>query len=145
MDKFEKPKIRGQGMAPCGGNLFFSWRINLLNLMSTHSASGGTGRFSQAKTAEKSRRYPKTAAGLREPRKPPLALHGRRPASIAFKPTSTEGTATLTSANNSSTSTELSFLVSGVTAGDTVNVYADGGTTAIATGTVASRVPRLSR
>ena len=55
-----------------------------------------------------------------------------------FQPQTGQGTTTLTSENNSSTSTELKFLVSGVTAGDTVNVYADGSTTAIATGTVAT-------
>ncbi len=43
-----------------------------------------------------------------------------------------------TSNNNSSTATELSFDVTGAIAGATVSVYADGGTTAIATGTVAS-------
>ena len=60
------------------------------------------------------------------------------PASIQFQPQTGQGTATLTSANNSSTADELQFLVSGVTAGATVNVYANGGTTAIATGTVAT-------
>ena len=58
------------------------------------------------------------------------------PTAIAFVPQAGQGTATLTSANNSSASKYLEFQVSGVTAGDTVNVYADGGTTAIATGTV---------
>jgi autotransporter-associated beta strand protein len=48
------------------------------------------------------------------------------PSSIAFQPQSGQGTTTLTSANNSSTSKELQFLVSGVTAGDQVTVYADG-------------------
>jgi len=55
------------------------------------------------------------------------------PTSIVFQPQTGQGSASLTSANNSSTSKELTFLVSGVTAGDTVNVYADGSTTAIAT------------
>jgi len=55
------------------------------------------------------------------------------PTSIVFQPQTGQGTAALTSANNSSTSKELTFLVSGVTAGDTVSVYADGSTTAIAT------------
>ena len=58
------------------------------------------------------------------------------PTSIQFKPQTGQGTAALTSANNSSSGSEMQFLVSGVTAGYTVNVYADGGTTAIATGTV---------
>ena len=40
--------------------------------------------------------------------------------------------------NNSSSSTQLSFNVTGVTSGATVSIYLDGGTTAIATGTVAS-------
>ena len=37
------------------------------------------------------------------------------PTSIAFQPQSGQGTATVTSANNSSASKELQFLVSGVT------------------------------
>ena len=60
------------------------------------------------------------------------------PTTIAFEPQTGQGTTTITSANNSSSSEELQFLVSGVVAGDTVNLYADGSTTAIATGTVAS-------
>ncbi len=48
------------------------------------------------------------------------------PTSIVFQPQSGQGTATLTSANNSSTLKELQFLVSGVTAGEQVTVYADG-------------------
>ncbi|MGA2255731.1 MAG: peptidylprolyl isomerase, partial [Thermoguttaceae bacterium] len=48
------------------------------------------------------------------------------PTSIAFQPQSGQGTATMTSANNSTTSKELQFLVSGVTIGDQVTVYADG-------------------
>jgi cyclophilin family peptidyl-prolyl cis-trans isomerase len=43
-----------------------------------------------------------------------------------------------TSNNNSSTAKALSFNVTGAIAGATVSVYVDGGTTAIATGTVAS-------
>ena len=43
-----------------------------------------------------------------------------------------------TFANNSSTATELSFNISGAVSGATVSVYMDGGTTPIATGTVAS-------
>ena len=65
------------------------------------------------------------------------------PTSIVYQPQTGHGTASLTSANNSSTTTELTFLVSGVTAGDTVNVYADGGTTAIAT--TRRRLPRERR
>ena len=62
------------------------------------------------------------------------------PTAIAFQPQTGQGTATLTAANNSAADPthELQFLVSGVTAGDTVNVFADGGTTAIGTATVAS-------
>ena len=48
-------------------------------------------------------------------------------------PPSGLGTIAITSANNSSTSKELTFLVTGVTAGDTVKVFADGSATAIAT------------
>jgi len=56
------------------------------------------------------------------------------PASVVLQsPPAGLGTTTLTSANNSSTSKELTFLVTGVTAGDTVKVYADGSSTAIAT------------
>ena len=58
------------------------------------------------------------------------------PASIVFQPQSGQGTASLTLANNSSSSLLLQFLVSGVTAGNTVNVYANGATAPIATGTV---------
>ena len=43
-----------------------------------------------------------------------------------------------TTANNSSTSAALSFNITGAVAGATVSVYLDGGTTPIATGTVAS-------
>ncbi|MGO9109761.1 MAG: peptidylprolyl isomerase, partial [Thermoguttaceae bacterium] len=43
-----------------------------------------------------------------------------------------------TSANNSTTASELSFDISGAVSGATVSVYLDGGTTPIATGTVAS-------
>jgi cyclophilin family peptidyl-prolyl cis-trans isomerase len=60
------------------------------------------------------------------------------PTSIVFQPQSGQGTAALTGANNASTAQELNFLVSGVTAGDTVNVYVDGTTRSIATGVVAS-------
>ena len=48
-------------------------------------------------------------------------------------PPSSQGSLSLTSENNSSTATELSFQVAGVTAGDTVNVYADGSNTPVAT------------
>jgi cyclophilin family peptidyl-prolyl cis-trans isomerase len=60
------------------------------------------------------------------------------PTSVAFQPQTGQGTATLTSANNSAATAteELQFLVSGVTAGNTVKVFADGGTTAIASATV---------
>ena len=58
------------------------------------------------------------------------------PTSIAFQPGTGQGTTALTSANDSSATTELTFLVSGVTAGNTVKVFADGGATPIATGTV---------
>ena len=105
--------------------------------MSTHSANGKTGIFSHAKRTKK-------PAGSEKRRLAFESLESRRllstvtaPTAIAFKPTSTEGTSALTSANNSSATKELSFLVSGVTVGNTVNVYADGNTTtAIATGTV---------
>lgn len=61
------------------------------------------------------------------------------PTLVTFQPQAGQGTTAITSANNSSTSKELTFLVSGVTAGDTVKVYADGSSTAIATS--ASPVP----
>ena len=43
-----------------------------------------------------------------------------------------------TDANNSTSASELSFNVSGAIAGATVSIYVDGGTTAIAAGTVAA-------
>jgi cyclophilin family peptidyl-prolyl cis-trans isomerase len=48
------------------------------------------------------------------------------PTGVTFQPGAGQGTSTFTSLNNSSTSTELSFLVSGVTVGDAVTLYADG-------------------
>jgi len=48
------------------------------------------------------------------------------PSSIAFQPQSGQGTTTVTSVNNSSAAQKLQFLVSGVTSGNQVTVYADG-------------------
>ncbi len=48
------------------------------------------------------------------------------PTSVAFQPQSGQGTTTITSANNSSASTKLQFLVKGVTSGDQVTIYANG-------------------
>ena len=48
------------------------------------------------------------------------------PTSVVFQPQSGQGSATVTSANNSSATETLQFLVSGVTSGDQVTVYADG-------------------
>ena len=63
------------------------------------------------------------------------------PTSIVFQPQSGQGTTTITSVNNSSTAKELKFLVSGVTAGDQVTVYADG--VAIGSGTARELRRRL--
>ena len=62
------------------------------------------------------------------------------PGPIAFVPGTGQGTTSITSANNSAATPakELSFSVAGVTAGDTVNVYAKGITNAIGTATVAT-------
>ena len=60
------------------------------------------------------------------------------PTSVTVEaPPSGQGSLALTSDNNSSTSRELTFEVAGVTPGDTVNVYADGGTTPVATSATA--------
>ncbi len=58
------------------------------------------------------------------------------PTSVAFQPQAGQGTSTLTTANNSSASKELQFLVSGVASGNLVTLYADG--VAIGTATAAS-------
>lgn len=58
------------------------------------------------------------------------------PASVQFLPQLGQGSDTLTLANNASTANKLSFLVSGVTAGNEVTVYANG--MAVASGTVAT-------
>ncbi len=52
-------------------------------------------------------------------------LAAAAPTSIVFQPQTGQGSATLTSANNSNTAKELTFLVTGVTAGNIVAVYAD--------------------
>ena len=105
--------------------------------MSKHSGNGRIGLKPRANRA-KSPLLGRTRRVGFETLEDRRLLSVAAPTSIAFEPQSNQGTATLTSANNSSTSAEMQFLVSGVTAGDTVNVYADGGTTAIGTGTVAS-------
>jgi large repetitive protein len=104
--------------------------------MSKHTGRVGIGLMGWSSHAKKSTRS-------RARRMAFESLEDRRlltsaPTSIVFQPQSGQGTATLTSANNSSTSKELQFLVSGVTAGDTVRIYADSGTTAIGAGTVAT-------
>jgi cyclophilin family peptidyl-prolyl cis-trans isomerase len=106
--------------------------------MSKYSASGRIGVQSRTNRAKKpiSARTRRPAFEGLEPRQ--LLSTVAAPTSIQFEPQSNQGTATLTSANNASSTATMQFLVSGVTAGDTVNVYADGGTTAIGTGTVAS-------
>ncbi len=62
------------------------------------------------------------------------------PTSIAFQPQAGQGTTSITSANNSSASKELQFLVSGATNGDQVTVYADGVAIGTATATSGSVV-----
>jgi cyclophilin family peptidyl-prolyl cis-trans isomerase len=54
------------------------------------------------------------------------------PTSVTFVPQTGQGTAALTTANNSSTSKEMTFSVAGVTPGDTVYIFADGGTSPFA-------------
>jgi cyclophilin family peptidyl-prolyl cis-trans isomerase len=61
------------------------------------------------------------------------------PTAIAFQPQSGQGTSAYTSVNNSSTSKELQFLVSGVTVGNVVTVYADGVAIGSATATSTSQ------
>ena len=58
----------------------------------------------------------------------PLAPASTTPGTptIAFQPQSGQGTDTITSANNSSGPDKLNFLVTGVTSGDQVTVYANG-------------------
>ena len=112
------------------------------NIMSKRSG-GGIGSAILANHAQKPRSFLARRLGFE-------SLENRRllsvaaPTSIVFQPQSGQGTAAFTSANNSATSKELTFLVSGVAAGDTVNVYADGGSTAIATGTVASAATTIT-
>jgi cyclophilin family peptidyl-prolyl cis-trans isomerase len=48
------------------------------------------------------------------------------PTSVVFQPQPGQGTTSITSANNSSAAKELQFLVSGVSSGKLVTVYADG-------------------
>jgi cyclophilin family peptidyl-prolyl cis-trans isomerase len=62
------------------------------------------------------------------------------PTSIAFQPGTGQGTTSLTSVNNSATTQKLNFLVSGVTVGNTVTVYADGVLIGSATATSTSMV-----
>ncbi len=105
--------------------------------MSKHAASGRIGSELRANRTKKpvgclARRLGFESLELRR------LLTVAAPTLIQFEPQTGQGTATLTSANNSSTSKELQFLVSGVAAGDTVNVYADGSSTAIGTATVAA-------
>jgi cyclophilin family peptidyl-prolyl cis-trans isomerase len=70
------------------------------------------------------------------------------PTSVVFQPQTGQGTATLTPANNSSSSEELTFLVSGVTAGNEVDVFADTATTTsntpIASGTVGASATTIT-
>ncbi len=62
------------------------------------------------------------------------------PTSIAFQPQAGQGTTALTTANNSSASNKLQFLVSGATVGNVVTLYADGVAIGSATATTTSQV-----
>jgi cyclophilin family peptidyl-prolyl cis-trans isomerase len=64
------------------------------------------------------------------------------PTAIAFEPPTAQSSSTFTSENNSSTLNELKFLVSGVTVGDLVTVYADG--VAIGSATATSTLQTVS-
>ncbi len=107
--------------------------------MIRHLGSGKLGRFSRNNRSQKSgairsRRLTFESLEVRQ------LLTVAAPTLIAFEPQSGQGTATLTAANNSAADAthELQFLVSDVVAGNTVNVFADGGTTAIGTAVVAA-------
>ncbi|MGA2256410.1 MAG: peptidylprolyl isomerase, partial [Thermoguttaceae bacterium] len=106
--------------------------------MSKHSGSGRIGSATRTSRTKKPVSFLPRRLGFESLENRRLLSTVTAPTSIVFQPQTGQGTATLTSANNSSTSRELQFLVSGVTAGNTVNVYVDGGTTVIGTGTVAS-------
>ena len=107
--------------------------------MIRHLGSGQLGRVSQNNRNKKqggikSRRLAFESLEVRQ------LLTVAAPTSIVFQPLGSQGTATLTAANNSSPTPfdELQFTVGGVTAGNTVNIYVDGGATPVATGTVAA-------
>ena len=104
--------------------------------MSKHSGSGRVDSTTRVNHARKVFGLVARRLGFENLEKRQL-LSVAAPTSIVFQPQTGMGTAALTSENNSSTSKELTFLVSGVTAGDTVSVYADGSTTAIATSAAA--------
>ena len=105
--------------------------------MIRHLGSGKLGRVSRKNQSKKqgginSRRLTFESLEVRQ------LLTVAAPTSIVFQPQAGQGTATLTSENNSSTAKAMQFLVAGVTAGDTVGVFADGGTSPIGTGVVAT-------
>jgi cyclophilin family peptidyl-prolyl cis-trans isomerase len=106
--------------------------------MSKLAGSGRVGLSVQKNRTKKSNSFRARRIGFECLEHRNLLAVVAAPTSIVFQPQSGQGTATLTSANNSLTSKELQFLVSGVSSGNTVSVYVDGGTTAIGTGTVAS-------
>ena len=62
------------------------------------------------------------------------------PTSIAFQPQTGQGTTALTTANNSSASNKLQFLVSGITVGNVLTLYADGVAIGSTTATTTSQV-----
>ena len=121
--------IIGDGQARA---LFFRtlWKRNIMS-----SKHFGGGRIGSGSRTHRTKRPP----GGRARRLGFESLEFRRmlatvatPTSVTVEaPPSGQGTLALTSDNNSSTSRELTFDVAGVTAGDTVNVYADGGTTPV--------------
>ena len=112
--------------------------------MSKHSASGRIGSAARTTRTKKPVSFLARRLGFESLEHRRLLSAVAAPTSIVFQPNPGQGTATLTSENNSSPAEELQFLVSGVTAGATVNVYDNGGATAIATGTVASGLTTIT-
>ena len=96
--------------------------------------TGATGTFTVTVTAYDGTNSPTTqtftvtvaADTTGNPTNPWTSNAPAAPTSVQFQPQSGQGTAASTTANNSSTSNELQFLVSGVASGNLVTLYADG-------------------
>jgi len=128
--------LRGMAIAEHGLS-FFGNLSGKRNMMSRQSGNGIFGWL-----ARNSRGKNKKSGSAAKRRLAFESLEVRRllaaaaPASIVFQPQTGQGSATLTSANNSSTAKEMQFLVTGVTAGNIVAVY--DGSTYLAQATVAA-------